>query len=211
MDVHDLHHVAAARPRVAEATNPASTESMQASPRPRASAGRGDQLWVARAKRNVHHRDGAFHPGVFPVPMIPASTRSRCTCWGRRWPMVAGTAGALRGATHASMHTTISVLEGLRLLELHRTRDVRRLARCATPRSRVPVGSPPLPVSPDREHHQVRFHAFCVPATLALRHSASARLLSSCRRATRSPPCGGDRHRDDAPARRRSLVSAILV
>ncbi len=31
------------------------------------------------------------------------------------------------GATHASMHTTISVLEGLRLLELHRGRDVRSL------------------------------------------------------------------------------------
>lgn len=31
------------------------------------------------------------------------------------------------GATHASMHTTISVLEGLRLLELHRGSDVRAL------------------------------------------------------------------------------------
>jgi hypothetical protein len=31
------------------------------------------------------------------------------------------------GATHASMHTTISVLEGLRLLELHRGRGVRAL------------------------------------------------------------------------------------
>ena len=39
------------------------------------------------------------------------------------------------GATHASMHTTISVLEGLRLLELHRTRDVDAL-RAAQRRGR---------------------------------------------------------------------------
>jgi hypothetical protein len=39
------------------------------------------------------------------------------------------------GATHASMHTTISVLEGLRLLELHRGRDVRAL-RAAQRRGR---------------------------------------------------------------------------
>jgi hypothetical protein len=39
------------------------------------------------------------------------------------------------GATHASMHTTISVLEGLRLLELHREGDVRAL-RAAQRRGR---------------------------------------------------------------------------
>jgi hypothetical protein len=39
------------------------------------------------------------------------------------------------GATHASMHTTISVLEGLRLLEMHRGRDVRAL-RAAQRRGR---------------------------------------------------------------------------
>ena len=39
------------------------------------------------------------------------------------------------GATHASMHTTISVLEGLRLLELHREGDVRAL-RAAQQRGR---------------------------------------------------------------------------
>ena len=39
------------------------------------------------------------------------------------------------GATHASMHTTISVLEGLRLLELHCTRDVDAL-RAAQRRGR---------------------------------------------------------------------------
>jgi hypothetical protein len=39
------------------------------------------------------------------------------------------------GATHSSMHTTISVLEGLRLLELHRGGDVRAL-RAAQRRGR---------------------------------------------------------------------------
>ena len=67
------------------------------------------------------------------------------------------------GATHASMHTTISVLEGLRLLELHRRARRGRLARCATPRSGVPVGSPPFPVPPDRQHHQSDFTRFVFP------------------------------------------------
>ena len=40
-----------------------------------------------------------------------------------------------QGATHASMHTTISVLEGLRLVELHRGRKVRAL-RAAQRRGR---------------------------------------------------------------------------
>ena len=104
------------------------------------------------------------------------------------------------GATHASMHTTISVLEGLRLLELHRTRDVDAL-RAAQRRGREFLLVHRLFRSHRTgEHHQVRFHAFCVPATLALRHSARARLLSGCRRATRSSPRRGHRHR---PTRQR--------
>jgi hypothetical protein len=47
-------------------------------------------------------------------------------CWNCRRPM---------GATHASMHTTISVLEGLRLLELHVQKGVDAL-RAAQHRGR---------------------------------------------------------------------------
>ena len=76
---------------------------------------------------------------------------------------MAGTAGAGSARPTRSVHTTINVLEGLRLFELHRRRGRARAARCAAPRARVPAGASPVQVAPDREDHQVRFTRFVFP------------------------------------------------
>ena len=102
------------------------------------------------------------------------------------------------GATHSSVHTTISALEGLRLYETGRRRKVKAV-RAAQSRGREFL----------LEHRLFRSHrtgevinpvftALRVPAALALRRAARSRLLPGGRRArvtsaSRTPSswCGG--------------------
>jgi len=59
-----------------------------------------------------------------------------------------------RGATHASVHTTISVLEGLRPYELLGGREVEAVGTAQRRGRGVPLSSPVVSLAPHRRRHQ---------------------------------------------------------
>jgi len=71
------------------------------------------------------------------------------------------------GATHGSVHTTISVLEGLRHYELHGGRGLPAVHR-AQRRGREFLLVHRFPLSPHRRNHQTCVYSLLFPATMAL-------------------------------------------
>src|SRR5207247_4445217 len=80
----------------------------------------------------------------------------------------------------------------------------------ATPRPRVPLGTPALSLPPDRRNYQASLHSLLVPATVALRHPPRSRLFPSRQRALRPAPRRGSRYRPWQAARGRELVAATF-
>ncbi len=114
MDLHYLHDAAAPRLRPAS-RQPAGATGLHGPSRPRAPAGRRHQLRhlgsELGSERDVHHGDGAFYHTIADHLLDQQMPDGG---WNCRRPA---------GATHSSVNTTISVLEGLRLYEMHRGRN----------------------------------------------------------------------------------------
>ena len=116
VDLNDVHHAPAPRFR-ALAYEQEDAQRLPAPARRRSPTRRRHQLRLERAERDMHHRNGTFHPRLLRARRRPR----RRYCGSPAARADAGRRVELRrheGATHASVHTTISVLEGLRLYEL---------------------------------------------------------------------------------------------
>ena len=95
------------------------------------------------------------------------------------------------GAVHSSLHSTISVLEGIgEYLANGYTYRAAELEAIAQPGAGVRAAASPVPLRPHRRDHQPQFPDAVLSLALVLRHPAGAGLLRERRRGLRSPHAG---------------------
>ena len=132
-------------------------QGLQASSRARSSARRRDQLrhWAKMTRRAETCVTGMVLSILyFAIQRRPPRHDRRPSARAADLPTAAGIAAVPAAQPHASVHTTISVLEGLRLHELHRGRKRKAVRAARTRRPRIPPGAPALPLRPHRRDHQ---------------------------------------------------------
>ena len=130
VDLDDLHDAPAARLRPA-GRQPAGAQGLHAPPRRRAAARRRHQLRLAGPERDLHHRHGAVHPRRYFEYDDDRLDTVADHLLEQQMPDGGWNCRRDAGATHASVHTTISALEGLRLYEQPRAQRAGGARRAA--------------------------------------------------------------------------------